>query len=259
MQCRYAYDAWGNHKIYDGSGVEVLPADSNIGNVNPFRYRGYYWDGEFGWYYLKTRYYDPAVGRFISPDAVEYLDPESVQGLNLYAYCANNPIMHIDPDGSVFGSALFLVLAVMFTISDINTINQSSDESFHVTTASDKIEIQQSYRIITPWVQYGYAVYLNYFNDSTKDIIKGTSVGMQFEWAVHNLAFYGLSAAKTILDFIGVGSKSLDDDIEQSASVNMEPTIFHDKHDGLSIAMFCLYYLVSPRTAILDFISFIFS
>ncbi|MBR1891817.1 MAG: hypothetical protein IJ811_04925 [Clostridia bacterium] len=61
MQCRYAYDAWGNHKIYDGSGVEVLPADSNIGNVNPFRYRGYYWDSEFGWYYLKTRYYYSAL------------------------------------------------------------------------------------------------------------------------------------------------------------------------------------------------------
>ena len=50
-------------------------------------------------YYLQTRWYDPAIGRFISPDSVDYLDPESFGGLNLYAYCGNDPINKYDPTG----------------------------------------------------------------------------------------------------------------------------------------------------------------
>lgn len=50
-------------------------------------------------YYLQSRYYDPALGRFISPDSISYLEPESVIGLNLYAYCGDNPVMYVDPTG----------------------------------------------------------------------------------------------------------------------------------------------------------------
>jgi len=49
---------------------------------------------------LQSRYYDPEVGRFISIDDVSYLDPESINGLNLYAYCNNNPVMNVDPTGT---------------------------------------------------------------------------------------------------------------------------------------------------------------
>ena len=51
---------------------------------------------ETGLYYLNSRYYDPEVGRFISPDSLDYLAPESIDGLNLYAYCLNNPVMYTD-------------------------------------------------------------------------------------------------------------------------------------------------------------------
>ena len=57
-------------------------------------------------YWLKTRFYDPETGRFISPDGVEYLDPETLGGINLYAYCNNNPVMNVDPDGTAFLSIL---------------------------------------------------------------------------------------------------------------------------------------------------------
>ncbi len=99
---QYIYDAWGNHSI---SGDEVL------GNLNPFRYRSYYYDTETGLYYLQTRYYDPETGRFISQDSVEYADPESINGLNLYAYCGNNPVMYVDPTGTFLFSFLIAVLA----------------------------------------------------------------------------------------------------------------------------------------------------
>ena len=95
----YKYDAWGNHAILDINGKDITDA-THIGNLNPFRYRGYYYDTETDLYYLQTRYYDPEVGRFISRDAIEYADPETIIGLNLYAYCKNNPIMNVDPTGT---------------------------------------------------------------------------------------------------------------------------------------------------------------
>ncbi len=97
---RYVYDAWGNHKVLDANGQEITDP-KHIGNVNPYRYRGYFYDVETGLYYLQTRYYDPSIGRFISQDSIEYADPQSINGLNLYAYCNNNPVMGYDPDGTI--------------------------------------------------------------------------------------------------------------------------------------------------------------
>lgn len=97
---RYVYDAWGNHKVINANGVEITDA-SNIANRNPFRYRSYYYDRETNLYYLKSRYYDPEVGRFITIDDVAYLDPSAINGLNLYAYCRNNPVMRVDPNGKL--------------------------------------------------------------------------------------------------------------------------------------------------------------
>ena len=92
---QYKYDAWGNVK------TEVIDeAHAGIAELNPFRYRSYYYDPETNLYYLNTRYYDPEVGRFISQDDVSYLDPEHINGLNLFAYCGNNPVMGYDPDGT---------------------------------------------------------------------------------------------------------------------------------------------------------------
>ncbi|MGN0808271.1 MAG: RHS repeat-associated core domain-containing protein [Candidatus Coproplasma sp.] len=88
---KYDYDAWGNCLV-TGNGT--------LSNANPFRYRGYYYDAQTGLYYLQTRYYDPTTGRFISPDNIDYANPETVDGLNLYAYCNNNPVMNVDPTGN---------------------------------------------------------------------------------------------------------------------------------------------------------------
>ena len=80
-------------------GVLTIVEDFYIGDVTPFRYRGYYWCEALQMYHLQIRWYDPIIGRFISPDAYEYLDPETIGGLNLYAYCLNNPIMYTDTTG----------------------------------------------------------------------------------------------------------------------------------------------------------------
>ena len=90
---KYKYDAWGKPLSVEGSLA------STIGQLNPFRYKGYYYDNESGMYYCNSRYYNPQWGRFLNSDSIEYLDPESINGLNLYAYCGNDPINRFDPTG----------------------------------------------------------------------------------------------------------------------------------------------------------------
>lgn len=109
---QYAYDAWGNHAVLNAGGEDITDP-AHIGNVNPIRYRGYYYDGETDLYYLQTRYYDPTTGRFVTIDGIEYADPETLNGLNLYAYCGNNPVMNVDPTGTVFWLIPILIGAVV--------------------------------------------------------------------------------------------------------------------------------------------------
>ena len=82
---------------------------------------------EFGLYYLQSRYYDPALGRFISPDSISYLEPESVIGLNLYAYCGDNPVMYYDPNGHSL-LAIFLILAATTIAGGVIGAKKAADE-----------------------------------------------------------------------------------------------------------------------------------
>ena len=73
----YKYDAWGNHTVTNHT-------TANIGTLNALRYRGYHFDVQTNLYYLQSRYYDPEVGRFISPDVIEILDGEIVHIKNAF-------------------------------------------------------------------------------------------------------------------------------------------------------------------------------
>ena len=93
----YVYDSWGNIVSTSGSMAETL------GVANPFRYRGYFYDEETGFYYLNSRYYDPETGRFINADdtAILFEDQGSLVENNLFAYCLNNPINMVDYNGDI--------------------------------------------------------------------------------------------------------------------------------------------------------------
>ena len=116
IKASYVYDAWGNHKVYDQYGAENT-SPSFIGNVNPFRYRGYYFDSDTGLYCLRARYYDPEIGQFISPDDVSYMDFEAIGGLNLYAYCNYNPVMYSDPSGHFVITFSSIVVAALIGLA----------------------------------------------------------------------------------------------------------------------------------------------
>lgn len=92
----YTYDAWG--KILSATGTLA----TTLGQANPFRYRGYYFDTETGFYYLQSRYYDPNTGRFINADdtGILQMTQGELLGGNLYAYCGNCPVNMTDRSGT---------------------------------------------------------------------------------------------------------------------------------------------------------------
>ena len=84
--------AWGRIIATTGSLANTVGANQ------PFRYRGYVYDEETGWYYLQSRYYDPITCRFISADVL-LSTGQGVIGHNSFAYCLNNPLNRCDPNG----------------------------------------------------------------------------------------------------------------------------------------------------------------
>ena len=117
---RYTYDPWGKPlTVKDGNGVDIAANATHVANVNPFRYRGYFYDTETGFYYLQTRYYDPVTGRFINADG--YVSTgQGILGNNMFAYCGNNPVNFVDTSGQFFLTAL-IVTAVVATCAIVLT------------------------------------------------------------------------------------------------------------------------------------------
>lgn len=91
----YAYGDFG--------AVTETVADSDeaslVARLNPFKFKGYFFDSETGFYYLKSRYYSPELGRFISADG-EIGQVGDTMVMNLFAYCRNNPINLSDEGGN---------------------------------------------------------------------------------------------------------------------------------------------------------------
>ena len=89
LQAEYVYSPWG----------EVISAEGDLAEINPLRYRGYYYDSETGFYYLRSRYYDPENHRFINADSIDAILSAGDMGCNMYSYCYNSPINQVDENG----------------------------------------------------------------------------------------------------------------------------------------------------------------
>ena len=131
----YSYDAWGNFTTaYHNTG------ENSTAVKNPFKYRGYYYDSDLNLYYLNTRYYDPVIGRFISPDS-EATITASLNALtdkNLYAYCDNNPVMRTD-NGGMFWDTFFDVVSLATSIVDV--IQNPSDPWAWAGLVGDAVDV----------------------------------------------------------------------------------------------------------------------
>ena len=105
----YKYDSWGRAVNISGTMA------ATVGQKNPFRYRGYYFDAESGMYYLQSRYYDPEIRRFISADDVNVLNvQDNLYDKNLYIYCENNPIVRKDSNGKLWITAVAVGIATQY-------------------------------------------------------------------------------------------------------------------------------------------------
>ena len=109
---KYKYDAYGNRiSITDTSGCD-------LGNINPFRYKGYYYDDDAQMYYCKSRFYVPSWHRWLNSDSISYLEPKNITSLNLFTYCNNNPVMYVDPTGrfTILGLLISVGLSLAFEV-----------------------------------------------------------------------------------------------------------------------------------------------
>ena len=125
-------------KIVNAWG-EILSATGDMADINPLRYRGYYFDSDTGLYYLKARYYAPQLCRFINADGADTLGVNGdIASYNLFAYCGNNPISRTDEGGFfwnfVVGAVAGAVVGAATTIADIWT-----SEGFHSLRSSKSL------------------------------------------------------------------------------------------------------------------------
>ena len=148
---KYSYDAWGKLLTKENLGT------GTIADVNPFRYRGYYYDSETGMYYLNARYYDPETGRFLNADAL--LGANVGAPYNLYSYCGNCPVNKADPSGNavalaaacVFLKAALVTLAVLTVCLVLShpTVQRSIQKAAERTAKAVKSAVENQKKKLT--------------------------------------------------------------------------------------------------------------
>ena len=197
----YVYRASDNARVasytYDPFG-RVLTATGEMAEVNPFRYRGYYYDTDTGFYYLQSRYYDPTTCRFINADNITNLAVDGdVISYNLFAYCGNNPVMGSDPTGEwdwgtfLNGASLIatgaMAIAAAATVLTcgaaaplmvaVATVTASAGVLTVANGAAEVTESVTGYNVIRDGAFGGDEAAYNTYRDSTKFIAEvGTSI-----------------------------------------------------------------------------------
>lgn len=143
----YEYDSWGKVLSIKDSLGNPITDKANIGHINPFRYRSYYYDTETELYYLNNRYYNPNWGRYLNADGIVGAN-EDINSYNIYAYVSNNPINKIDPNGNfaiplpipVAGALLVFGAAVLMMPQTKAALSNAAETWVHtITSAGSKI------------------------------------------------------------------------------------------------------------------------
>ena len=157
MVAKYEYDAWGNVLTVTNSNNSEITDPNHIANLNPFRYRSYYYDSESGLYYLMSRYYDPVTHRFVNADGY-FQSGDNILDTNMNAYCRNNPIMNLDFNGMVvFSVSLSLNLGCVFGCGDGMAL---------VFDGDGNVALQKTF------------CYTDFTNPSYLNVVAGASIGV---------------------------------------------------------------------------------
>ena len=195
----YSYEAWGVKMTRTGT------MQSTLGTLNPFRYRGYVYDEETELYYLKSRYYKPAWGRFINADspAVATISPDSATwDKNLFAYCDNNPIKREDDEGRLWVETVLVGGIVGAAIGGINAWVRGGDATDILLGITAGAVAGALTAAGGSWLYYGAAVsgvYKACTSEGTwyNKLAKGlTAFGSTLMWGY----FGSVSGAETVLE-----------------------------------------------------------
>ena len=197
----YDYDAWGKVlRVSDANG-NLITSTTNFANINPFRYRGYYYDTDSELYYLQSRYYDPTTGRFVNGDVL-INDSSVVCGINLFAYCNNNSIISKDPDGHLLRNA----------------------PRYRITSKGFKVDESTLFLSRTYCLLYA-ADFLYYHHDSNWWFIKKykgmNHIRIAQELWFHALVYYSGNPVKSALNTIGIKWEWLDDKVQRAKEIEV--------------------------------------
>ncbi|WP_338145237.1 RHS repeat-associated core domain-containing protein [Flavonifractor plautii] len=127
VQNRYAYDAWGKIEVKE----EAVP--------NRFTYYGQQIDPITQQYYLRARFYNPVIGRFTQEDTYRG------DGLNLYAYCANNPVFYTDPGGYACDGKDPLTSAQRVTYDAARVEGKTASQAYAIATGTNPLVPRMSW------------------------------------------------------------------------------------------------------------------
>ncbi|MDD4049175.1 MAG: RHS repeat-associated core domain-containing protein, partial [Clostridia bacterium] len=233
----YEYDEWG--KILEEC------QDPKLGIDNPIRYAGEYYDEESGLYYLRARYYDPVVGRFITKDSYEG-DIANPLSLNQYTYCHNDPVNYIDPSGHwgdlVHGDATRWIFnemglnsyhAEIVAEADVDTDEGSTgpmpwqDQSWHFDRDSSDVDSRQAHAD----KMLNDAIYnWNWANEAYAN--GEITLEQRHEWRVNTLQLLGkgLHALQDIDAHMDIGTNDYEGSIWSVH--NFEPSIDNPDPDS---------------------------
>jgi len=128
---QYDYSAWGEVLAITGTMADTL------GQTNPIRYRGYYYDSETGFYYLQSRYYDPITQRFLNADGL-ISTGQGILGTNMFAYCGNNPVNLKDSTGQFFFTAIIVTVTAVVVNKMLSKANAKKNHKSNVKKETDK-------------------------------------------------------------------------------------------------------------------------
>ena len=183
----YEYDAWGNLiSITDFQGNDLTNNTTStlgkLAHLNPFRYRGYFYDTETGFYFLQSRYYDPQTGRFLNADG-QLNTSLGLDGANLYSYCMNNPTNMVDYDGFKPGDLFTTVDAAAIDFA-MNYNGKSIKEnveyatSIYAVNCTKKVSVIVRYR----WFGLSLSIWVSVYKPVTRytytKVVRGTKDGV---------------------------------------------------------------------------------